>query len=85
VTGRHDHAAEVLHQQEFSRLSDATVPTLESLRFLNPQQLRARVAGMLERLGYELLTPETAKDLLVGQGFSRVDGGARQGSISSQW
>ena len=41
------------------------MPTLESLRFLNPTQLRARVAGMLERLGYELLTPETADDLLA--------------------
>jgi hypothetical protein len=39
------------------------VPTLESLRFLNPTQLRARVAGMLERLGYELLTPETVADM----------------------
>ena len=60
----HETAAE-LRQQEFSRLSAATVPTLESLRFLNPRQFRARVAGMLERLGYELLTPETASDLLA--------------------
>ena len=58
-------AAEILRQQEFSRLSADTLPTLESLRFLNPTQLRARVADMLERLGYELVTPETAKDLLV--------------------
>jgi hypothetical protein len=65
VTGRFDHAAEILRQQEFTRLSAATVPTLESLRFLNPRQLRARVAGMLERLDYELLTPETAADLLA--------------------
>jgi hypothetical protein len=63
VTSRYDHAAEVLRQQEFSRLSADTVPTLESLRFLNPTQLRARVADMLERLGYELLTPETARDM----------------------
>ena len=56
MTGRFDHAAEILRQQEFARLSAATVPTLESLRFLNPSQLRARVAGMLERLDYELLT-----------------------------
>ena len=41
------------------------MPTLESLRFLNPTQLRARVAGMLERRGYQLLTPETADDLLA--------------------
>lgn len=56
----HDHTAEALRQQEFPRLSAATVPTLESLRFLNPRELRACVAGMLERLGYELLTAETA-------------------------
>jgi hypothetical protein len=61
MTGRFDHDAEILHQQEFARLADATVPSLESLRFLNPRQLRARVAAMLERLGYELLTPETAR------------------------
>jgi Restriction endonuclease len=65
MTGRFDHAAEILHQQEFARLADATVPSLESLHFLNPRQLRARVADMLERLGYELLTSETARDLLV--------------------
>jgi hypothetical protein len=65
MTGRFDHDAEFLRQQEFARLSAATVPTLESLRFLNPTQLRARVAGMLERLGYELLTPETADNLLA--------------------
>jgi len=41
------------------------VPTLASLRFLNPHQLRACVAGMLERLGYELLTAETATDFLA--------------------
>jgi hypothetical protein len=67
-----DGAAEELRQQEFSRLSAATVPTLESLRLLNSRQFRARVAGMLERLGYELLTPETASDLLTmkdGQKF----------------
>jgi restriction endonuclease Mrr len=62
VTGRFDHDAEVLRQQEFSRLSAGIVPTLDSLRFLNPSQLRMRVAGMLERLGYEMLTPETAAD-----------------------
>ena len=65
MSGRFDHDAEFLRQQEFERLAAATVPTLESLRFLNPTQLRARVAGMLERRGYELLTPETAEDLLA--------------------
>jgi len=38
VTGRFDHAAEVLRQQEFTRLSADTVLTLESLRFFNPTQ-----------------------------------------------
>ena len=65
MTGRFDHDAEVLRQQEVARLAAATVPTLESLRFLNPTQLRARVAGMLERRGYHLLTPETANNLLA--------------------
>ncbi len=65
MTGGFDHAAEILRQQEFARLAAGTVPTLDSLRFLNPRQLRASVAGMLERLGYELLTPETAADLLA--------------------
>jgi hypothetical protein len=65
MTGRFDHDAEILRQREFARLAAATVPTLATLRFLNPTQLRARVAGMLERLGYELLTPETADDLLA--------------------
>ena len=73
MTGRFDHDAEVLRQQEFARLASATVPTLATLRFLNPTQLRARVAGMLERLGYELLTPETADDLLA------IKDGERQG------
>jgi hypothetical protein len=67
VTGRYDRAAEVLRQQEFTRLSAATVPTLESLRFLNPRQLRGCVAGMLDRLGYELLTAETTTDLLAAK------------------
>ena len=34
VTGRFDHDAEILRQQEFSRLAAGIVPTLESLRFL---------------------------------------------------
>jgi hypothetical protein len=39
MTGPFDHAAEVLRQQEFTRLAAGIVPTLESLRFLNPRQL----------------------------------------------
>jgi hypothetical protein len=65
MSGRFDHDAEFLRQEEFERLAAATVPTLESLRFLNPTQLRARVAGMLDRRGYQLLTPETANNLLA--------------------
>jgi restriction system protein len=58
-------AAAELRQREFARLASAMVPTLEGLRMLNARELRARVAMMLERLGYELLTPETAADLLA--------------------
>jgi hypothetical protein len=65
MTRRFDHDAEVLRQQEFARLAAATVPTLGSLRFLNPQQLRGCVTDMLVRLRYEVLTPETATDLLA--------------------
>ena len=65
MTGRYDHDAEFLRQQEFARLAAATVPTLESLRFLNPQQLRGCVTDMLVRRRYEVLTPETATDLLA--------------------
>jgi hypothetical protein len=65
VTGRFDAAAEDLRLQETTRLAAGIVPTLATLRFHNPSQLRACVAGMLERLGYELLTPETANDLLA--------------------
>ncbi len=65
MTGRSDHAAEVLRQQEFSRLAAGIVPTLDGLRALNARQLRARVATMLEQLGYELLTTDSAADLLA--------------------
>ena len=42
MTGRYDHAAEVLRQQDFAGLSAETMLTLESLRFLDGE-LRARV------------------------------------------
>jgi Restriction endonuclease len=58
-------AAQERREQEFSRLATAIVPTLEGLRLLNARELRERVARMLERLDYELLTPETAADLLA--------------------
>jgi len=36
---------------------------VDALRLLTAQQLRARAATMLERLGYELLYPDKAKRL----------------------
>ena len=65
MIGRFDQAADELREQENARLAAGILPSVESLRFLNPRQIRARVAAMLERLGYELLTPETATDLLA--------------------
>jgi hypothetical protein len=56
--------ADELQQRELERLATAQVPTVEGLRFLAGRQLRARVATMLERLGYELLTPDTASDVV---------------------
>jgi len=58
-------AAAELRRQEFDRLASAMVPTLEGLRLFNARELRARIAMMLERLDYELLTSETAADLLA--------------------
>jgi Restriction endonuclease len=58
-------AADELQQREYSRLAAAQVPSVEGLRFLGGRQLRARVALMLEHLGYELLTPDTASDVVA--------------------
>jgi hypothetical protein len=60
-------AAAELREREFARLASAVVPTLEGLRLLNARELRACAARMLEHLGYELLTAETAGDLLAGK------------------
>lgn len=60
-----DTAAGELREREFSRLAAAIVPTLEAMRLLNALELRAQVARMLERLGYELITPDTAAKLLA--------------------
>jgi hypothetical protein len=60
-----DAAAGELREREFSRLAAAIVPTLEALRLLNALELRAQVARMLERLDYELITPDTAAKLLA--------------------
>jgi len=58
-------AADELQQRETARLASCVTPTVEGLRFLSGRQLRARVATMLERLGYELLTPDTATDVVA--------------------
>jgi hypothetical protein len=60
-----DLAAADLRHREFARLAAAVVPSIDALRLLTAQELRARVATMLERLGYELVTPETAAELLA--------------------
>ena len=60
-----DRAAEALRQREFTRLAAAVVPSVDALRCLTGQQIRARVATMLEHLGYELLTPEIAANLVT--------------------
>jgi hypothetical protein len=60
-----DGAADELRDHEFARLAEAVVPTMEALRSLTLRQVRACVATMLERLGYELITPETAADLVT--------------------
>lgn len=65
MTARFDVAADELHARELTRITAAIVPTVDALRSLSSKQIRARVATMLERLGYELLTPETATDLLL--------------------
>ena len=58
-------AAEELRLEEVARLSASIVPTLESLRALSGQQLRGRVALMLEQFGHEVLTPETVLSVLA--------------------
>jgi hypothetical protein len=58
-------AADELRAREFSRLAATVVPTLEALRLLSARQLRATVATMLQRLGYELVTSETAAELVT--------------------
>jgi hypothetical protein len=58
-------AAEELRRQEMARLADAMPPTIDALRLMPAPALRACVARMLERLGYELLTSETAAELLI--------------------
>jgi hypothetical protein len=65
VTGTFDSAAEALRKTETARLTAATLPTIDGLRALNANQLRLRVSTMLGYLGYELLTPGAAGDLIA--------------------
>lgn len=58
-------AADELRHQETARLADAVLPTIDALRLMPAPALRACVARMLERLGYDLLTSETAVELLM--------------------
>jgi Restriction endonuclease len=58
-------AADDLQQRETDRLAAALVPTVEGLRLLGGRQLRARVALTLALLGYELLTPDSAGDVVA--------------------
>jgi hypothetical protein len=62
---RFDVAAADLRAHEFALLASAVVPTVDALRSLSAKEFRARVAVMLEQLGYELLTPETAADVVA--------------------
>jgi hypothetical protein len=65
MTDRFETAAAELREREFARLAAAVLPTLESLRSLTPKPFRAAVATMLERLGYQLVTSESAGNLVA--------------------
>jgi Restriction endonuclease len=58
-------ADDELCRLEIARLAAAMTPTPDALRLMSPPVLRATVALMLDRLGYELLTPETAADFVI--------------------
>src|SRR4051812_22711698 len=45
-------AADELRRREIDRIKAATIPTIDALRALSPDELRTEVSGMLERLGY---------------------------------
>jgi hypothetical protein len=45
-------AAADLREHEFIRLAVTVVPTVDALRSHSSQQIRARVATMLDHLGY---------------------------------
>jgi hypothetical protein len=58
-------AAEELHRQEITRLSQYVAPAVETLRSLTPGPFRERIAMMLERLGYTVENNPTAPELVV--------------------
>src|SRR3954469_3776637 len=58
-------AADELRRQELERLKAATIPTLEALRALQPEELHTEVAGMLERLGYTHEATTPAGDIIL--------------------
>ncbi len=58
-------AADELRRREIERLKAATIPTLEALRALQPDELHAEVASMLERLGYTHEATTPAGDILL--------------------
>jgi hypothetical protein len=58
-------AADRLRQEEIGRLSQAVVPTVESLRLLHGPQLQELIVRMLERSGHEVLTIPNAGNLVT--------------------
>jgi hypothetical protein len=71
-------AADELRKQEFERLADAVLPTLEALRSLTPAPFRAEIALMLERLGYLVHTDASAHDLVVTKDEPQIHRRLRQ-------
>ncbi len=62
MTGSYDAIAEELRKSETTRLTNATLPTIDGLLALNTNQPQVRVVNLMENLGYELLTPGAAGD-----------------------
>jgi hypothetical protein len=76
------HAADELRRQELERLKAATIPTLEALHALQPEELHGEVAGMLERLGYTHEATMPAGDLILTKDDRKlVAAVARRGDI----
>src|SRR4051794_20418158 len=58
-------AADELRRRELERLKAATIPTLDALRALQPEELYTEVAGMLKRLGYTHEATTPAGDIIL--------------------